>query len=95
LLGQSGEIDAALTKYKELLKDKIRVLGSDDPDTFETRGARASTLFLNGQEDAGLTEYKEILKDQIRVFGPEATDTMTTIKIIAYLNDKDRKTLIL
>jgi hypothetical protein len=42
LRGEYGDAAGAAESLKELLADRVRVLGPDDPDTVGTRGMLAS-----------------------------------------------------
>ena len=48
-LGEAGQVEEAITQFRQLLEDRARVLGPDHPHTLATRNNLASWLGEAGQ----------------------------------------------
>ncbi|MFJ5695081.1 tetratricopeptide repeat protein [Arthrobacter sp. NPDC093125] len=77
----------ALTQFRELLDDQLRVLGPDHPDTLGTRSNLASWTGQAGDVAGALTQYRDLLDDQLRVLGADHPDTLGARSNLAYFEN--------
>jgi hypothetical protein len=56
MLAQQGKYDQAEQTYREVLGDRLRVLGPDHPDTLATRHEVARMLARQGQHERAKQE---------------------------------------
>ena len=68
----------ALTIYRELYQTQTIKLGSDHPDTLNTRNNLASCLQDKGDVDGALTIYRELYQTQTIKLGSDHPHTLTT-----------------
>ncbi len=71
--GRSG---AAETIYRELLADRIRVLGEDDLGTLATRHDLAAAIGLQGRYGEAEQLYRRLIDDDCRLRGPQDRETL-------------------
>jgi tetratricopeptide (TPR) repeat protein len=71
MLAQQGKYEQAEQTYREVLGDRLRVLGPDHPDTLATRHEIARMLARQGQHERAKQEYQEVLATELRVLGPD------------------------
>jgi tetratricopeptide (TPR) repeat protein len=62
----------------EVLKERERVLGPEDPDTLATRNNLANALNRQGKYAEAETESRAVIKLQEKVLGPKHPDTLLT-----------------
>ena len=67
--GQRGDRAEALRLSRELLPDRVRVLGRDHPDTLADRGNIARWTGEGGDNAEALRLSRELLADRVRVLG--------------------------
>jgi tetratricopeptide (TPR) repeat protein len=73
--GQYGDAEHVL---REVLKERERALGPENPDTILTRHRLAIVLDCQGKYAIAQTEYGAVLKLEEKVLGPEHPDTLRT-----------------
>jgi hypothetical protein len=78
MLAQQGKYDQAEQTYREVLGDRLRVLGPDHPDTLATRHAVAYEMAQLGDHAGALAEYRDVLAAKLRVLGPDHPSTLPT-----------------
>ncbi|MGH3196168.1 MAG: tetratricopeptide repeat protein, partial [Streptosporangiaceae bacterium] len=83
--GFSSDAAGALSLYRELLPDMVRVLGPDNVNTLIIRRNIAGWTRECGDAAGALSLYRELLPDQVRVLGPDHPNTVATQNNIAYL----------
>ncbi len=71
--GRSG---AAETIYRELLADRIRVLGEEHLDTLATRRDLATAIGLQGRYGEAEQLYRRLIDDDSRLRGPQDRETL-------------------
>ncbi|MCY4432081.1 MAG: tetratricopeptide repeat protein [bacterium] len=77
-LGQAGQPAQALTTSRQLLGDRLLLLGPDHPDTLASRSTLAVWLGESGRVDEAITACRELLADQQRVLGTDHPNTLTS-----------------
>lgn len=90
-LAESGEIDKALTHYRQILVDQVSTLGADATTTLATRRNFAYWLEENRQFDEALMQYNTLLSAEILVEGHDAQSTLDTRRSILTLLCKTAK----
>ncbi|WP_172898811.1 MULTISPECIES: tetratricopeptide repeat protein [unclassified Actinoplanes] len=83
-LGETGQVNAAITAYQRLFDTCLRVLGPDHPHTLTTRSQLARWRGHAGDPTSAATAYEQLLADRLRVLGPDHPDTLTTRHNLAY-----------
>jgi tetratricopeptide (TPR) repeat protein len=73
--GRYGDAEQVL---REVLRERERTLGSEDPDTILTRHRLAIALDYQGKNAEAETEYRAVLKLEEEVLGPEDPETLRT-----------------
>ncbi|GAA3329297.1 tetratricopeptide repeat protein [Paeniglutamicibacter sulfureus] len=81
--GKSGDISAALTQSGNLLRDRLRVLGPDDPATLTARHHLAFWTGQLGDASEALVQFSNLLLDQVRVLGADHPATLKTRSNVA------------
>ncbi|MET9867853.1 hypothetical protein ABZZ16_16970, partial [Streptomyces sp. NPDC006386] len=81
--GASQDAPGAVTAYRELLDDLVRVLGPDHPDVFTVRDNLALWQGVAGDPARAAAAYTDLLADRLRVLGPDHRDTLLTRHNIA------------
>lgn len=69
---------------RELLAERLRVLGPDHRETLATRASIAETRGAAGDRAGAARALEELLVDRLRVLGPEHRDIAATRKRIAF-----------
>jgi hypothetical protein len=69
-------------QLRQLLADQIRVLGTDHPATFNTRGILAYRLGEAGRVKEAVTQLRQLLADATRVLGPDHPTTLATRRFL-------------
>ena len=69
--GRCGDGAEALRLFRELLPDRVRVLGRDHPEVLRTRSNVAFWTGGCGDGAEALRLFRELLPDMIRVLGPD------------------------
>ncbi|SDR05679.1 Tetratricopeptide (TPR) repeat [Thermostaphylospora chromogena] len=77
-LKEAGDLSRAIPMHKQVLDDRMRVLGADHPDTLTSRNNLASAYHSAGKLDQAITLYKQVLDDRMRVLGADHPDTLTS-----------------
>lgn len=71
MLAQQSKYEQAEQAYREVLGDRLIVLGPDHLDTLATRHEIARMLARQGQHERAKQEYQEVLATELRVLGPD------------------------
>ena len=74
----AGRLADAITLYKDVVADQLRVLGPDHPDTLASRGSLAGACWEAGHLDEAITLFEQVLADQLRVLGPNHPYTVAS-----------------
>ncbi|MBM9506753.1 tetratricopeptide repeat protein [Actinacidiphila acididurans] len=77
-LGESGQVNAALTYHQHLAATTTEHLGPDHPDTLAARNNLASWRGEAGDAAGAAAAFAELLDVVVRVLGPDHPDTLTT-----------------
>ncbi|WP_405677433.1 serine/threonine protein kinase [Streptomyces sp. NBC_01511] len=72
----AGNSAAARDLYADLVRDRARVLGADDPATLHARDWHAFCMAEAGDAAGAAKLYAGLVRDRIRVFGPDHVDTL-------------------
>jgi tetratricopeptide (TPR) repeat protein len=80
-----GLINSAEATLRAVLRVRLRALGTDHPDTIDTRHAIARRLAEHGDYGPAEIEYRDVLATMRRVLGPEHPDTLAVQHNIASL----------
>ena len=83
--GESGKTAEGLALFRELLADRIRVLGANHIDTLETRYEIAWFLRGLGKTNEAIEMLKDLLHNQRKVLGNLHRNTLSTAQDMAYL----------
>ncbi|NDU75226.1 tetratricopeptide repeat protein [Actinomadura sp. DSM 109109] len=83
-LSDTGQAEAAIGAYDNLLRVSTRTLGPDHPDTLAARGGRAWARGEAGDVAGAVGEYGELLADLARALGPEHPRTFSARNDLAY-----------
>ncbi|MFI9405821.1 tetratricopeptide repeat protein [Nocardia sp. NPDC052316] len=75
-LGETGELNAAVTSFERLLHDCVSVNGPDDVEVFLIRGSLAHWRGSSGDPRGAVREFECLLADCVRVLGPDHPDTL-------------------
>ncbi|MEE4593660.1 serine/threonine-protein kinase [Streptomyces sp. DSM 41524] len=75
-LGAAGDAAAARDLYVDLVRDHVRVLGADHPDTLYARDWHAFYTAEAGDAAAARDLYADLVRDRTRVLGPDHPDTL-------------------
>ncbi|GGT04701.1 hypothetical protein GCM10010271_03260 [Streptomyces kurssanovii] len=75
-LGEAGDAAAARDLYADLVRDHVRVLGADHPDTLYARDWHAFYTAEAGDAAAARDLYADLVRDRVRVLGPAHPDTL-------------------
>ena len=76
--GIVGDAAGASAALKELLRDDLKLLGPDHPDTLTTRASLARWQGEAGDAEGASAALKELLIEQSRVLGSSHPDTLAT-----------------
>ncbi len=60
----------AISQFRQLLDDRLRVLSPDHPDTLATRNDLAYWLAESSQVQEAISQFRQLLDDSLRVTGP-------------------------
>ena len=60
----------ATGQFRQLLDDRVRVLGPDHPDTLATRNNLARWLGEAGQVQEAISQYEQLLADRPGCWAP-------------------------
>jgi Tetratricopeptide repeat len=71
-------VKEAISQFRQLLDDHVRVPGPDHPDTLAARGNLASWLGEAGAVQEAISQLRQLLEDRARVLGPDHPDTLLT-----------------
>ena len=71
MLAQQRNYEQAEQAYREVLGDRLRLLGPDHSDTLATRHEIARMLARQGQHERAKQEYQEVLATELRALGPD------------------------
>lgn len=82
-LGESGQLQPAITALEALLADRTRVLGPDHPDTLWTRHGIAQLQGDIGAHDQALASFESLIQDATDALGPDHADTRITRERLA------------
>ncbi|MGW7662368.1 hypothetical protein ACWGKH_19010, partial [Streptomyces sp. NPDC054756] len=63
---------------QQLLADRLRVLGSDHPDTFTTRHDLAVMRGMAGDPAGAVDALEGLIKDELLILGPDYPDIQAT-----------------
>jgi hypothetical protein len=74
--GEGGDHAGAAEETARLLADRVRVLGSDHPDTLATRHNLALWRGAAVEVATAADEFEKLLADYVRVMGPNHRDTV-------------------
>ncbi|MDQ0616779.1 tetratricopeptide repeat protein [Arthrobacter globiformis] len=61
LTGETGDLAGAISQFRELLDDQLRVLGPDHPDTLSTRSNLAFWTGQAGDPAGAISQLHELL----------------------------------
>ncbi|KRV49038.1 serine/threonine protein kinase [Wenjunlia vitaminophila] len=75
-LGAAGDAAAARDQYVDLVRDHVRLLGADHPDTLFARDWHAFFTAEAGDAGAARDLYADLVRDRTRVLGPDHPDTL-------------------
>ncbi|MGX1507068.1 serine/threonine-protein kinase [Streptomyces pristinaespiralis] len=75
-LGAAGDVAAARDLCADLVRDHVRVLGADHPDTLFARDWHAFYTAEAGDVAAARDLYADLVGDRRRVLGPDHPDTL-------------------
>ncbi|MFI9276231.1 tetratricopeptide repeat protein, partial [Kitasatospora sp. NPDC052896] len=88
------DLERAIPLYEQTLKDRVRVLGEDDPDTLTSRNNLAYAYQAARDLDRAIPLYEQTLKDRVRVLGEDHPSTLISRNDLAYayesVGDPDR-----
>ena len=73
---QEGRGDLAIPLFEEVLADRVRVLGTDHPETLASRNNLAVAYESVGRLGEAIPLFEEVAADQVRVLGPDHPDTL-------------------
>ena len=77
-LGYSGSYVAARERCREIVEERVRVLGPQHPDTLTTRNDLAYWTGLAGDAAGARDQFAALLPIRERVLGPEHPETLIT-----------------
>jgi tetratricopeptide (TPR) repeat protein len=83
-LEAAGDLTRAVPVLTDVLADRARVLGSDHPDTLNSRHNLAHALQSAGRLDEAVALYQEVLADRARVLGDDHPDTLNSGNNLAH-----------
>ncbi|MGW5353609.1 tetratricopeptide repeat protein [Streptomyces sp. NPDC004031] len=83
-LGESGQVAAAATHFRNLTTTTSDRLGPDHPDTLSARHNLARWQGEAGDAAGAATAYAELLEDRLRVLGPDHPNTLSTRHNLAH-----------
>ena len=75
---QEGRGDLAIPLFEEVLADRVRVLGTDHPETLASRNNLAGAYWSAGRVGEAIPLFEEVLADRVRVLGPDHPDTLAS-----------------
>ena len=78
-----GDLDRAIPLHQQVLADRQRVLGQDQPSTMTSRGNLAVAYEAAGDLDRAIPLYEQVLADRQQVLGDDHPDTLTASKNLA------------
>jgi hypothetical protein len=80
----AGDAAGAVTAYKALLADSLRVLGPDHLDTLADRHRLARWRGKAGDAAGAATATEEVVAHYLRVLGRDDSDTLTARSTLAF-----------
>ena len=90
-LGESGQLDEAITVSRALVDEAIRLLGHDHPLTLGNRNNLAIWLQKSGRVNEAIAESRAVLDERSRVLGRDHPDTLASRGNLAiWLGDSGR-----
>ncbi|KAL3489040.1 hypothetical protein BJX62DRAFT_252946 [Aspergillus germanicus] len=83
ILDRQGRHDEAARVWSEVLSERIRLLGREDPSTLEALSDLASSLEKQGDYTQAEQLYRQALDASLRVLGPEHVATFIRVYYLA------------
>lgn len=77
--------------FEEVLADRLRVLGSNHPDTLNSRNSLAYALQGAGRLDDAIALFEEVLADSTCVLGPNHPDTVLYRKNLEHAREERQR----
>ena len=75
---QEGRGDLAIPLFEEVLADRVRVLGTDHPETLASRNNLATAYESVGRLGEAIPLFEKVLADSLRVLGPDPPSTLAS-----------------
>ncbi|MEU4102224.1 FxSxx-COOH system tetratricopeptide repeat protein [Streptomyces tanashiensis] len=72
-----GRRERATPYLERALEDRVRLLGTDHPDTLTARGNLGMAYESTGDTERAVPLYQQVCEDRARVLGAEHEDTLT------------------
>jgi tetratricopeptide (TPR) repeat protein len=91
VLEEQGQYRDTERIVREVLKERERALGPEDPDTLASRNTLAIALDQQGNYPEAEKEYRIVMKLREKVLGPEHPDTLMTRFCLATALDHQGK----
>jgi hypothetical protein len=82
--GEAGDSAGAVAATRQLLADRLRILGPDHPDTLATRHDLAVWQGVAGDPAGAAGALDGLLADYLRVFGATHRDTLAMRRDLAF-----------
>ena len=74
---QLGHYAEAIRILRDIVADRIRVLGAEHPDTLASRENLAVAIGEGGDHEGAVQMLRELVADRARLQGPDHPDTLT------------------
>ncbi|MFD0535246.1 tetratricopeptide repeat protein [Actinomadura luteofluorescens] len=87
-LGETGQVEAAVTAYASLVVAAQDHLNTDHPDILKARHGLARWQGEMGDSARAVAAFEEVLDDQTRILGSHHLQTLTTLHSLAYWQGK-------
>ena len=75
-MGAEGKYVEAVAEFREVLKLREKILGSESPDTMTSRNNLAVMLLSEGKYSESEAQIRELITTETKVLGPENPDTL-------------------
>ena len=74
----AGHLSEAIPLFEQILTDRIRIQGSDHPDTMTSRDNLAGAYQETGRLNEAITLYEQTLADSTRILGDDHPNTLAS-----------------
>ncbi|MFE7593848.1 tetratricopeptide repeat protein, partial [Kitasatospora sp. NPDC057512] len=87
---EAGRTEDATHLLEQVVADQERVLGTDHPNTLDTRYGLATCYWLSGSQDHAVEMLRLVVPDFERVLGPDHPSTSAVREALLFASREPR-----